>query len=108
MAKLLTPFQGSKLRGHLEDSRSDNKRQADQCKDHLSELDARRQQMTKMSEESQSSRASLQAANAQVATLKAQLDRAVEQKVQKRLLKVRAGVNSRIVECFKANASQCF
>lgn len=47
--------------------------------------------MTKMSEETQHGRASLQAANAQVATLKAQLDRAVEQKVQKRLLKVSPG-----------------
>ena len=44
--------------------------------------------MNKLAEEQQHGRASLQAANAQVATLKAQLDRAVEQKVQKRLLKV--------------------
>ena len=44
--------------------------------------------MNKLAGEQQHGRASLQAANAQVATLKAQLDRAVEQKVQKRLLKV--------------------
>jgi hypothetical protein len=44
--------------------------------------------VNKLAEEQQHGRASLQAANAQVATLKAQLDRAVEQKVQKRLLKV--------------------
>jgi len=44
--------------------------------------------VNKLAEEQQHGRASLQAANAQAATLKAQLDRAVEQKVQKRLLKV--------------------
>jgi hypothetical protein len=44
--------------------------------------------VNKLAEGQQHGRASLQAANAQVATLKAQLDRAVEQKVQKRLLKV--------------------
>lgn len=87
---------GSKLRAHLEDSRADNRKQVDQCKEHTAELDARRQQMTKLSEETQQGRASLQAANAQVATLKAQLDRAVEQKVQKRLLKVSFLFQSRL------------
>ena len=47
--------------------------------------------MNKLAEEQVHGKASLQAANAQVATLKAQLDRAVEQKVQKRLLKVSHG-----------------
>lgn len=79
---------GSKLRVHLEDTRSENRQQLEQCKGHTSELETRRQQVTKLSEETQASRASLQAANAHVATLKSQLDRAVEQKVQKRLLKV--------------------
>jgi hypothetical protein len=54
----------------------------------MTELERHRSQVNRLSEESQHGKASLQAANAQVATLKAQLDRAVEQKVQKRLLKV--------------------
>jgi kinesin family protein 4/21/27 len=78
----------SKLRAHLEDTRSESRRQQEACKDHISDLERHRAQVNKLAEESQHGRASLQAANAQVATLKAQLDRAVEQKVQKRLLKV--------------------
>jgi len=54
----------------------------------MTELEKHRSQVNRLAEESQHGKASLQAANAQVATLKAQLDRAVEQKVQKRLLKV--------------------
>ena len=54
----------------------------------MTELEKHRSQVNRLVEESQHGKASLQAANAQVATLKAQLDRAVEQKVQKRLLKV--------------------
>jgi hypothetical protein len=46
----------------------------------MTELERHRSQVNRLSEESQHGKASLQAANAQVATLKAQLDRAVEQK----------------------------
>jgi predicted RNase H-like nuclease (RuvC/YqgF family) len=54
----------------------------------MGELNERRSKMTKLSEESGHNRDSLLAANAQVVNLKAQLDRAVEKKVNKKLLKV--------------------
>jgi len=75
----------SKLRAHLEDARQETKRLFEACKEHLSELDNRRNTMTVLSQETGQQRDSLLAANAQVAALKAQLDRAVEQKVNKKL-----------------------
>lgn len=78
-------FTDSKLRAHLEDARQESKRVSDACKDHISELQERRNTMSSLTEESRSGRDSLLAANAQLATLKAQLDRAVEQKVNKKL-----------------------
>ncbi|OCF36777.1 hypothetical protein I316_01373 [Kwoniella heveanensis BCC8398] len=78
----------NKLRTHIEEARNDAKRQVEACKDHLSELEARREQMDKLSQDERNHRESMQAAQAQVASLKAQLERAVETKVNKRLLKV--------------------
>ncbi|WVQ99346.1 hypothetical protein IAU59_006479 [Kwoniella sp. CBS 9459] len=77
----------NKLRTHIEEARNDTKRQVEACKDHLSELEARREQMDKLSQDERNHRESMQAAQAQVASLKAQLERAVETKVNKRLLK---------------------
>ncbi|WVF71534.1 hypothetical protein IAT40_006342 [Kwoniella sp. CBS 6097] len=77
----------NKLRTHIEEARNDTKRQVEACKDHLSELEARRDQMDKLSQDERHHRESMQAAQAQVASLKAQLERAVETKVNKRLLK---------------------
>jgi predicted RNase H-like nuclease (RuvC/YqgF family) len=51
----------------------------------MHELNAYRDTMNKLSEDSTHQRDSLQAANAQVANLKAQLQRAVDQKVDKKL-----------------------
>ena len=51
----------------------------------MDELSERRSKMSKLSEETGRQRDSLVAANHQLATLKAQLDRAVEQKVNKKL-----------------------
>ena len=78
----------SRLRAHLEEARQDNKRAADACQQHMDELQDRRAQMQSLSEESSKSRDSLSAANAQVLQLKAQLDKAMEMKVNKRMLKV--------------------
>ena len=58
---------------------------SDDCKEHMDELNEHRNRMTKLSEESGHNRDSLMAANAQLATLRAQLDRAVESKVNKKL-----------------------
>lgn len=78
----------SKLRVHLEDARTERNRSLEACQTHMAELEDRRNQMNKLSSESKHERQSLQAATAQLAELKAQLDKAVEQKVQRRLLKV--------------------
>ncbi|WWD17351.1 hypothetical protein CI109_101792 [Kwoniella shandongensis] len=77
----------SKLRVHLDDARQEVQRTTAACQDHIAELDARRSQMSTLSEERKSQRDSLMAAEAKVATLKAQLERAVETKMDKRLLK---------------------
>ena len=75
----------SKLRAHLEDARQESRRVSDACSSHMSELTGYRETMSKLSEDSTHQRDSLLAANAQVATLKAQLDRAVDAKVSKKL-----------------------
>ncbi|ORX36741.1 hypothetical protein BD324DRAFT_651225 [Kockovaella imperatae] len=75
----------SKLRAHLEDARQDTKRVTAECSAHMDELNQHRSRMAKLSEESGHNRDSLMAANAQVASLRAQLDRAVETKVNKKL-----------------------
>lgn len=51
----------------------------------MDELEMRRNRMDKISEDSRRERDSLLAANAQVAHLKSQLDRAVDQKVNKKM-----------------------
>jgi hypothetical protein len=62
----------------------------------MEELNDRRQTMANMSRESGQQRDSLLAATAQVAALKAQLDRAVEQKVNKKLNnRLKVGLDSR-------------
>ncbi len=76
---------GSKLRAHLEDVRQEHKRTTETCKEHLEELNERRDKMDKTSRDSKHERDSLLAANTQVATLKAQLDRAMDAKVNKKL-----------------------
>ncbi|ORY34052.1 hypothetical protein BCR39DRAFT_556841 [Naematelia encephala] len=75
----------SKLRAHLEDARQEARRVIEECREHMEELTERRDKMTRLAEEQNRGRDSLSAANAQVATLKAQLDRAVEQKVTKKM-----------------------
>ena len=74
----------SKLRAHLEDARQETRRVSEACVEHMEELTDRRKTMDRLSRESGQQRDSLVAANAQVATLKAQLDRAVEHKVNKK------------------------
>jgi predicted RNase H-like nuclease (RuvC/YqgF family) len=54
----------------------------------MEELNQRRSKMTKLSEESGHNRDSLLAANAQLAAIKAQLEKATEQKVNKKMLRV--------------------
>lgn len=75
----------SKLRAHLEDARQETRRVSEDCKEHMEELSNRRARMSTLSEETGRHRDSLLVANEQLATLKAQLDRAVEQKVNKKL-----------------------
>ena len=69
----------------MEDARQDSKRLSEACREHMDELNDRRNTMATLSRETGQQRDSLVAATAQVAALKAQLDRAVEQKVNKRL-----------------------
>jgi hypothetical protein len=85
-----------KLRHHLEDARAEHQRTLGNCQTHMAELNDRRNEMSKLSEESSQGRHSLQVANAQLATLKAQLDRAVDQKAQKKMLKVSAACPSQV------------
>lgn len=54
----------------------------------MAELEARREQMGKISQDQRSQRDSLQAAQAQAASLKMQLERAVDNKVGKKGLRV--------------------
>lgn len=54
----------------------------------MEELSERRQQVTRVEESKRSERDSLLHANAQVAALKAQLEKAVDAKVNKKMLKV--------------------
>lgn len=75
----------SKLRAHLEDARQENKRAAETCRSHMEELDERRSVMTELDRSRRNERDSLVAANAQVASLRAQLDRAVDAKVNKKM-----------------------
>ncbi|GFZ44022.1 hypothetical protein JCM24511_01743 [Saitozyma sp. JCM 24511] len=75
----------SKLRAHLEDARQENKRAAETCRSHMEELDERRSVMAELDRSRRNERDSLVAANAQVASLRAQLDRAVDAKVNKKL-----------------------
>ncbi|ODN82146.1 hypothetical protein, variant [Cryptococcus amylolentus CBS 6039] len=76
--------QANTIRSHLDEARQENKRSALSCREHTSELEARREQMAKLADQERNHRESLQAAQAQVASLKLQLERAVETKVQKR------------------------
>ncbi|WWC70286.1 uncharacterized protein I206_104236 [Kwoniella pini CBS 10737] len=78
--------QNTKLRSHLEESKREVKQLTDTCNLHITELNARRQEANRFSEEGHKNRDSLQAAQAQVETLKRQLDKAVEKKVNKKLL----------------------
>ncbi|KAK8864351.1 hypothetical protein IAR55_001598 [Kwoniella newhampshirensis] len=102
----------SKLRAHLDDARQEIKRTNDACQDHMAELDARREQMSSLSAERNSQKDSLMAANAKVATLKGQLERAVNKKVDKRLLKVSVGYGRVTIgstrEFADMSTSQCF
>jgi chromosome segregation ATPase len=75
----------SKLRAHLEDSRQESRRMQDECKAHMEELAERRQQVSKVEHHKRSERDSLLSANAQVAALKAQLEKAVDAKVNKKM-----------------------
>ncbi|WVQ72410.1 hypothetical protein IAR50_001962 [Cryptococcus sp. DSM 104548] len=76
--------QANTIRSHLDDARQENKRSAQSCREHTAELEARREQLAKMTDQERNHRDSLQASQAQVASLKLQLERAVEKKVQKR------------------------
>jgi kinesin family protein 4/21/27 len=58
---------------------------ADECKTHLSELSDRRSQLSRIDEGKSRERDSLMAANQQVAALKAQLEKAVEGTVDKKM-----------------------
>lgn len=87
----------SKLRAHLEDARQETKRLTDACQEHMDELNDRRNTMSSLSHETGRQRDSLVAANAQVVALRAQLDRAVEQKVNKKL-NSRLKVSEAVVE----------
>ncbi|WWC61786.1 uncharacterized protein I303_104371 [Kwoniella dejecticola CBS 10117] len=78
--------QNTKLRSHLEESKREVKQLTDTCNLHITELNARREEANRFSEEGHKNRDSLQAAQAQVETLKRQLDKAVEKKVNKKLL----------------------
>ncbi|WWC89409.1 uncharacterized protein L201_004333 [Kwoniella dendrophila CBS 6074] len=78
--------QNTKLRAHLDETKSEVKQLTDTCNIHISELNTRREEANRYSEEGHKSRDSLQAAQAQVESLKRQLDKAVEQKVNKKLL----------------------
>nr|XP_019046236.1 hypothetical protein I302_04976 [Kwoniella bestiolae CBS 10118]OCF25166.1 hypothetical protein I302_04976 [Kwoniella bestiolae CBS 10118] len=78
--------QNTKLRQHLDESKNQVKQLTDTCNLHITELNARREEANRFSEEGHKNRDSLQAAQAQVETLKRQLDKAVEKKVNKKLL----------------------
>jgi hypothetical protein len=75
----------SKLRAHIDDVRQEAKRQLEMCKLHTSELEEHRVRVAALSQDQGSTRDSLLAAKAQVVTLKAQLDKAVDKKVNKKL-----------------------
>jgi hypothetical protein len=75
----------SKLRAHLEDARQENKRAVETCRSHMEELDERRNVMAELDRSRRNERDSLVAANAQVASLRAQLERAVDAKVNKKM-----------------------
>jgi kinesin family protein 4/21/27 len=75
----------SKLRAHLEDARQENKRASEACKQHMDELAERRSKMDELDSNRRHERDSLVAANAQVASLRAQLERAVDAKVNKKM-----------------------
>ncbi|WVR07124.1 hypothetical protein IAU60_004165 [Kwoniella sp. DSM 27419] len=77
----------TKLRAHLEEARNENKRRVEACTAHMSELETHRAQLEKLDEDKRSHRESLLAAQAQVASLRTQLERVVDRKVDKRLLK---------------------
>nr|ODN97633.1 hypothetical protein L204_03052 [Cryptococcus depauperatus CBS 7855] len=76
------------LRTHLDDARQESKRVIQACREHTAELEARQEQLSKISEEQRIARDSLQASQAQATSLKMQLERAVEKKVAKRGLRV--------------------
>ncbi|WVQ67744.1 uncharacterized protein L199_005949 [Kwoniella botswanensis] len=78
--------QNTKLRQHLDESKNQVKQLTDTCNLHITELNARREEANRYSEEGHKNRDSLQAAQAQVELLKRQLDKAVEKKVNKKLL----------------------
>ncbi|WRT66280.1 uncharacterized protein IL334_003233 [Kwoniella shivajii] len=81
-----------KLKAHLDESKRELKQLTDTCNMHITELNARREEASRFSEEGHKNRDSLQAAQAQVDSLKRQLDKAVETKVNKRLLKILARI----------------
>lgn len=82
-----TQKMANNLRAHLDEARQETKRSAAACREHTAELEARREQMSEISQDQRSQRDSLQAAQAQVASLKMQLERAVDKKVAKKGLR---------------------
>lgn len=75
----------SKLRAHLEDARQENKRQFDECQKHLEELNNKKMAIVKEEESKKHERDSLVAANVQLANLRAQLEKATDAKVNKKM-----------------------